>query len=119
MYIGIPFAFSTTIFIATSSYRILDFESKFVPIKLSIGPVESVAIADIDGDGYYELIGAHGYWIRVDKYNSTSGNVTFMWERSIECNAKLVETADFDNNGKPDIAYMGRVVKLKFLILRL
>jgi len=86
------------------------YESKFVPIKLSIGPVESVAIADIDGDGYYELIGAHGYWIRVDKYNSTSGNVTFMWERSIECNAKLVETADFDNNGKPDIAYMGTSV---------
>ncbi|RKY29490.1 MAG: hypothetical protein DRP74_08750, partial [Candidatus Omnitrophota bacterium] len=86
------------------------YESKFVPIKLSIGPVESVAIADIDGDGYYELIGAHGYWIRVDKYNSTSGNVTFMWERSIECNAKLVETADFDNDGKTDIAYMGTSV---------
>ena len=95
-----------TKWVSRSSYH----ESKFVKLKLSLGPVKDTAIADLDGDGYQELIGAHGYWIRVDKYSVTSGSVIFMWEKSVGCNLIAIEVRDINNDDSLEIVYLGEHV---------
>ena len=83
------------------------YESKLMALKLSMGPVVATAIGDIDGDGYKELIGGYGFWIRADKYNYTSGSVSLMWEKSIECKVLDLRIVDVDGDNVVDILYLG------------
>ncbi len=125
-------SYTITVLRNTSTVGSISFESQNLTTGFSNIGERSIeaAVGDVDGDGLLDVMmsgyiaNPHGYYLTVYRNTGTVGSLTFAAEQRVPhsnlYNLNTLTTADFDGDGKVDLAYnhMGSNMSTQFLVVR-
>lgn len=113
-----PISFTITILRNTSTVGTISFDSQTIATgnTSAYDQSQQTAIGDVDGDGLMDIVIAgyisspHGNWLTVFRNTSTPGTMTFAAGQrfSMAYPTYTLIAADFDGDGKADVAYTYR-----------